>query len=173
MLLVAFGARRTGSRPCRFFWRHGEHELDAVELVDLGGARVVVDGHDVGLGVSGAQRPEHALADDVVGQAREGLGADDVRAAVFDHVDHFCGQVPAFAGLVARRADVLGTLDHLFDGPMRLKLAVRRGERAVYGLLVLLERPQNDRHDVALLAVDAQVLLVPSGGRHRVVEERA
>ena len=54
---------------------------------------------------------------------------------------------------------------------MRLKLAVRRRERAVHGLLVLLQRPEHDRHDVALLAVDTQVLLVPRGGRHGVVEE--
>ena len=85
---------------------------------------------------------------------------------MFDHVDHFGGQVPAFASLVAQARDVLGMLDHFFDGPVRLELAVRGRERAVHGLLVLLERPQNDRHDVALLAVDAQVLLVPRGGCH-------
>ena len=41
----------------------------------------------------------------------------------------------------------------------------------MHGLLVLLERPQHNRHDVALLALDAQVLLVPGGGGHGVVEE--
>ena len=90
---------------------------------------------------------------------------------MFDHVDHFGGQVPAFAGLVAQARNVLGARDHLFDGPVRLELAVRGRKGAVHGLLVLLERPEHDRHDVALLAVDTQVLLVPRGGGHGVVEE--
>ena len=50
---------------------HGDHELDAVELVHLGGAGVVVHGHDVALRVHLAQALDHGLAHHVVGQARE------------------------------------------------------------------------------------------------------
>ena len=59
----------------------GQHQLDAVLLVDLGGAGVIVDGYDVGVGVVVLQAAHHALAHDVVGQAAEGLGADDVGGA--------------------------------------------------------------------------------------------
>ena len=51
----------------------GEHELDAVELVDFAGAGIVVDGHDVGGRISLPQGFDNALAYDVVRQAAEGL----------------------------------------------------------------------------------------------------
>jgi len=44
----------------------GQEELEAVELVNLAGARVVVDGGDVRLGEAAAQFLDHALAGDVV-----------------------------------------------------------------------------------------------------------
>ena len=47
--------------------RHGQHQLDAVFLIDLGRAGVVVDGHDVGLGVHLGDLADLALAHDVVG----------------------------------------------------------------------------------------------------------
>lgn len=56
----------------------GEHQLDAVQLIDLAGAGIVVDGYDVGAGESLAQLFDHALAHHMVRQAAEGLGADDI-----------------------------------------------------------------------------------------------
>ena len=41
---------------------HRQHQLDAVLLIDLGGAGVVIDGGDVGTGVQGANLVHHALA---------------------------------------------------------------------------------------------------------------
>ena len=62
--------------------RHAEHQFDAVFLVDPGGTGVVVDGGDVCVGIDGADLVDHALAADVVGQAAEGLGADNVLKAL-------------------------------------------------------------------------------------------
>ena len=81
--------------------RRGEHQLDAVELVDLARAGVVVHGGNVGLGIGGLQRLDDALADDMIRQARKGLNADDVRRAGGDELCHLTGEEPALAVLVA------------------------------------------------------------------------
>ena len=49
-----------------------QHQLDAVFLVDPGGAGVVIDGGDIGAGIQGTDLVHHALAHDMVGQATEG-----------------------------------------------------------------------------------------------------
>ena len=67
---------------------HADHELDAVELVDLGCTGVIVHCDDVALGVLAAQLLDHGLAHHVVGQAREGLRADDVGRTMVDQVEH-------------------------------------------------------------------------------------
>ena len=66
----------------------GEHELDAVELVDFAGAGIVVDGHDVGSKLCLPQDLDNALTSDVVRQAAEGLGTYDVRYAFLDQHHH-------------------------------------------------------------------------------------
>ena len=148
-----------------------QHQLDSVELIDFRGARVVVDRDNVCLRVTVAQRAEHALSNDVVRQACEWLRADDVRASVFDHVDHLSRQVPAFASLVAKACNVLRTRDHLFDIAMGFKLPIRLFEGAMDRNLILLEEPQSHGQDLALFAVDPQVLVVPLRSRNRIVEE--
>ena len=85
---------------CQLFKCRGEHELDPVELVDLTGSGIVVDGDDVGAGVLMAQLLDNALSDDMVRQAAEGLCTDDIVDAGVDQLDHFAGQKPAFSGLV-------------------------------------------------------------------------
>ena len=80
----------------------GDHELDAVELIDLAGAGIVIDGDDIGLGVAASDLTEHALAHHVVGQTGEGLAAHDVGHAVLDELDHLSGEQPALPGLVAQ-----------------------------------------------------------------------
>lgn len=62
----------------------GQHELDAVFLVDAGGAGVIVERRDVCRGIGAAQGGDHAAAGDVVRQAAERLGADDVGHAFAD-----------------------------------------------------------------------------------------
>ena len=79
----------------------GQHELDAVLLVDPGGAGVVVDGDDVAHGVVILQLADHPLAHDVVGQTAEGLGADDISGSGVDELQHLGGEQPALAHFVA------------------------------------------------------------------------
>ena len=67
---------------------HANHKLNAVELVDLGCTGVVIHRDDVALGMLAAQLLDHGLAHHVVGQAREGLRADDVGRAVVNQVEH-------------------------------------------------------------------------------------
>ena len=57
---------RVGGLGVQIFARGREHELDTVELVDLGCAGVIVHGDDIGLGIGAAQGLDDALADDVV-----------------------------------------------------------------------------------------------------------
>ena len=79
----------------------GQHEFDPVLLVDPGCAGIIVDGDDVAHGVVVLQLADHPLAHDVVGQAAEGLGADDVAGTGVDQLQHLSGEQPAFAHLVA------------------------------------------------------------------------
>ena len=96
--------------------RHRDHELDAVQLVHLGGARVVVHGHDVALRVAAAQLLDDRLAHHVVGQAGEGLRADDVGRAVVDEVEHL-GVVQGAAGTAQVHQAVFdGGLEQAQDG---------------------------------------------------------
>ena len=90
---------------------------------------------------------------------------------MFDHVDHLSRQVPAFASLVPEACNVLRTRDHFFDIAMGFKLPIRLFEGAVDRNLILLEEPQSHGQDLALFAVDPQVLVVPLRGRNRIVEE--
>ena len=148
-----------------------QHQLDSVELIDFRGARVVVDRDNVCLRVAVAQRAEHTLSNDVVRQACEWLRADDVRTSVFDHVDHLSREVPAFTCLVTEARDVLRTRDHLFDIAVGFELPIRLFEGAMDRNLILLEEPQSHGQDLALFAVDTQILVIPLRGRNRIVEE--
>ena len=78
----------------------GQHQLDAVLLVDLGGARVIVNGYDVAPGVVVLQLSDHTLSYDVVGQAAKGLGADDVGHPGVDELQHLGGEEPALTHLL-------------------------------------------------------------------------
>ena len=50
----------------------GQHQLDAVLLVDLGGAGVVVDSHHIAVRVVVLQLADHALAHDGLGRQPKG-----------------------------------------------------------------------------------------------------
>ena len=108
----------------RDVFRRREHELDAVLLVDLAGAGVVVDRHDVGLRIEFLDLAQHAAADDVVWQTAKRLGADDVFAAGFDELDHFCGEEPAFAHLGALVDDFFAEGLGVLERRLRLKLRI-------------------------------------------------
>ena len=57
----------------RVFAGCGQHELDAVELVDFTGAGIVIDRSDVGHGVEASDVFDDTLAYDMVGKAAERL----------------------------------------------------------------------------------------------------
>ena len=63
---------------------------------------IVIDRHDIGLRVLPAQFLDHALAGHMVGQAGKRLGTDDVGHAALDQLEHFSGQEPAFAAVIAQ-----------------------------------------------------------------------
>ena len=67
----------------------GKHQLDAVFLIDLRGAGIVVDGNDIDCGDLFFNGLHHALAANVVGQASKGLGANNVVHAVVGKLQHF------------------------------------------------------------------------------------
>ncbi len=128
----------------------GQHQLDAVLLVDLGGAGVVVDGHDIAPGVVVLELADHALAHDVVGQAAEGLGADDVGHAGVDELQHLGGEEPALAHLVAVAQvalDVAVELVEVAGGPE----AVGALEGVDEGVLVLLHIASKKRQTACLI----------------------
>ncbi len=62
-----------------------------------------------------AQLFDDALAHDVVGEAGEGLGADDIGHALVDELEHLAGEEPALAGLVADGDDVCGGFGGVLD----------------------------------------------------------
>ena len=79
----------------------GEHQLDTVQLIDLAGAGIVIDGHHIGFWISSAQLLNHALAHHMVRQTAEGLGADNVVGTALNKLHHFSGEEPAFTCLVS------------------------------------------------------------------------
>ena len=72
----------------QLFPADGKHQLDAVLLVDLRRAGVIVDRDDVGVGLDLLDAADSALAVDVVGQAAERLRADDVLVARLGKLEH-------------------------------------------------------------------------------------
>ena len=59
----------------------GDHQLDAVQLVHLRGAWIVVDGNHIGHRVLAAQFGKHAPANHMVRQAGERLGTTEAELA--------------------------------------------------------------------------------------------
>ena len=112
---------------------HADHELDTVELVDLARARVVVNGHDIALRVQTAQLLAHSLAHHMVGQAREGLRADDVRRTMVDQVEHLGSEQPTLAHVVAQGENLSRLVLHHGDGRGALE-AIALLEYLVHGL---------------------------------------
>ena len=78
--------------PVQVLLGGSQHQFDPVELVDLGSTRIVVDGRYIGLGIEPADLLDDALAHDVVGEAAEGLDADDVGNAALYKLHHLAGQ---------------------------------------------------------------------------------
>ena len=99
---------------CRF-----EHELDSVELVYFGSTGIVIDGDDVGTGMCVPYCFDDTLADNMVGQACEGLAAYDVRNTVMDELDHLARKEPSFTCLISDGYDGLCKFCDLLDRCLR------------------------------------------------------
>ena len=152
------------------FLGHADHELNAVELVDLGRAGVVVHRDDVALGMLTAQLLDHGLAHHVIGQARKGLRADDVGRTVINQVEHLGREQPALAHVVAHRKHRAGFVRHGADALGCLKAA---------GLFEhLLHRRAHPVHELderlharARSGRASQLVLLQLGVAHGVQEE--
>ena len=105
----------------------GQHEFDSVDLIYFAGARVVVDGYDVGT-------PDTVCRSSLItplptmwfGRQPKGWVQTIFRSALVDQFNHFTGQEPSFAGLVAQgdnRFSVFGKI--LDNGLLAEVLAVR------------------------------------------------
>ena len=81
---------------------------------------------------------DDAFSDYVVGQAAEGLRADDVVGSFLDQLQHFPGQEPSFPGLVAQGNDVPGHFAQFPDMVGRGK-AFRAGQGFPAGFADMLQ----------------------------------
>lgn len=79
----------------------GEHQLDPVQLINFTGSGIVINGNNIGFGITLAQLFYYPLADHVVGKASERLGTYDIAGACLNKLHHFPGKEPAFTGLIA------------------------------------------------------------------------
>ena len=113
---------------------------------------------------------DHALSDDVVRQAAEGLCADDIRNAALDQLEHLAGQEPALAGLVSERCEILREIRQMLYAGVRME-ALRLFQRAVHGSA----EPVNDSdHEIAAprhLFIHAEVLRAEVVIIQRIVKE--
>ena len=80
----------------------GHHELDAVQLVNVGCARVEVDGDDIRLRAELTHRLHHAFAGYVIRQTGERLQTRDILDAVFDQ---FMAEMEKLGNKIATREE--------------------------------------------------------------------
>ena len=97
-------------------------------------------------GIQRADLVDHALAHDVVGQAAEGLGADDVAVAALHQLDHLGGQQPALAHLGTQRDDALGLLHQLLEGAGGVEAGVASALSMARSMLVQPVQELVDAH---------------------------
>ena len=93
--------------PCNLFCCC-QHKLDAVLLIDAGGAGIVVKREDICFLGNFFNLVNHAAAGDVIWQAAEGLGADDIGVAAARKLQHFGSEQPALAHVVAVADNAIG-----------------------------------------------------------------
>lgn len=67
------------------------HQLDSVQLVGIAGTRIIVNGHDVGLGIHLPKSLHHALSGYMVGQAGKRLQTRYILNATMNQLYHFSG----------------------------------------------------------------------------------
>lgn len=115
LLIRRHGIGCISSLFVQIFLRGGEHQLDAVELIDFACAGIVVDGYNIRAGEAFAQFLDHAFSNNMIWQAAKGLGADNVIYSAVDQFHHFAGEKPPFSGLVADVDDGFGVVHQRAD----------------------------------------------------------
>ena len=93
--------------------------------------------------MAGAQFLDDTFSDDVVRQAAERLGADDVRRAVVNQFQHLTGQEPSLAGLIAEGNVMLRHRCQILN-PCRRKEMCAAFQFAAAGAAEILQ--QGDSH---------------------------
>ena len=106
--------------------RAGKQELDAVQLVYLGGTGIVIDGGEICLRIELADHFGDTLADNVIRKASEWLDTDDVGHTALDELHHFSGEEPSLTGLIADIDDGLCVFDDLEDAGRSFKMTASR-----------------------------------------------
>lgn len=132
----------------------GEHQLDPVQLINFTGSGIVINGNNIGFGITLAQLFYYPLADHVVGKASERLGTYDIAGACLNKLHHFPGKEPAFTGLIADGNNGSGIGSNVVNPGRRMEMT---------GFSKALAAPERT-HCMALipaLAVNADFLLVP------------
>ena len=87
----------------------GEHQLDTVQLVYFAGARIIVDGHDIGLRIAvGGVSLITPLPTTWFGRQPKGWVQTMLCDTAVDQLQHLTGQEPAFTGLVSEGNNILG-----------------------------------------------------------------
>ena len=95
--------------------RCGQHQFDAVELVDFAGTGIVIDCHDVGYRIAAAQLFDHAFSYDMVWKAGKWLDTYDIVCPAVDQLQHFSCEKPPFPSLVADRDNRLSIVYQIID----------------------------------------------------------
>ena len=106
----------------------------------------------------------------MVGQAREGLRADDVGRTVVDQVEHLGREQPAFAHVVAHRKHRAGLVGHGADALGRLK-AARLFEHLLHRRTHPVHEFDERLHTSARGSRATQLVLLQLGVAHGVQEE--
>ena len=79
----------------------GQHKFNTVDLVDLAGARIVVDGYDIGARICISKFFNNAFSNNMVRQTAKWLRADNIAGSLMNQFNHFTGQKPSFTSLIA------------------------------------------------------------------------
>ena len=149
---------------------HADHQLDAIKLVDLRGARVVIHRHDVALGMLTAQLLDHRLAHHMVGQARKRLRTDDIGRTVVNKVEHLGRKQPTLAHVVAQRQHLRSLIRHSTDGLGSLK-AIGLLQQILHRLAHPVHHANERIHARARNGRASQLVLLQIGIAHGVQEE--
>ena len=120
----AFGKRRVFLRLLllQILHRRRQHQLDTIQLVYFAGTGIVVDSHDVGVGIAMANFFDHTFTYDMVWQAGKRLDTNDILGTAVNQLHHLTGQEPSFTSLVTHGNDRFGISGQILNVCRRIKM---------------------------------------------------